>query len=96
MALKFRSEFSYKHSGKLLSYNAPIGLMGSCFTDRMGQRLYDAHFEVQKGFFGTLFNPYSIFKLMEMALDELEFSKDLICKKGEECVHFHSHSKVSE
>ena len=95
MALKFRSEFSYQHPGKLLTYKSPIGLMGSCFTDRMGQRLYDAHFDVEKGFFGTLFNPLSIFKLMEMAVGGEDFSQDLSCQKGEDWVHYLSHSKIS-
>ena len=44
--------------------------VGSCFAQRMGQRWADHKFTTLINPFGTLYNPISIFRLMEYALKE--------------------------
>ncbi|TXC77061.1 GSCFA domain-containing protein [Luteibaculum oceani] len=93
--MKFRSNFDFQYPGSPLGYTSSIDLMGSCFTERIGTKLHQARFDVENGHFGTLFNPVSIFQLIEIALDDIPFSPELICEKDGSFVHYLSHSQIN-
>lgn len=48
-----------------LSYNDKIMMIGSCFSDSIGQHLKDYGFDVMVNPFGTLYNPISILRSIE-------------------------------
>lgn len=93
MGFKFRSTFPYQYPHKI-AYDKRLALIGSCFTERIGERFKKANFLVDNSFFGTLFNPSSIFGLLSLALEDGAFYSDLICQKDNRFVHFLSHSTV--
>ncbi|MGB0165246.1 MAG: hypothetical protein ACPF8V_00195 [Luteibaculum sp.] len=43
----------YQFPGRLINQNESIVLMGSCFSERIGQRLLDNNYEVYPSVFGT-------------------------------------------
>ena len=50
----------------------PILSLGSCFAQTIGQKMMDYKFDININPFGTLFNPLSIFKLVnQAALNEI-------------------------
>lgn len=49
-----------------ISYKDRIMMLGSCFSDSIGRQLADFGFEVCVNPFGTLYNPVSILKSIEM------------------------------
>ena len=46
--------------------------LGSCFANVVGQKLKDNQMKVLLNPFGTLYNPCSIFQIIELGLDLLE------------------------
>ncbi|MCI4670909.1 MAG: GSCFA domain-containing protein [Bacteroidia bacterium] len=53
-----------------LTYNSKLLCMGSCFADRMGQKLRENKFQAMVNPLGIAFNPVSLFKLIEIGLDQ--------------------------
>ena len=51
-----------------VGYDTPLLLLGSCFTDEVGERLQAACFDVLCNPFGTLYNPLSIAACLQRAI----------------------------
>ncbi|MEM7109030.1 MAG: GSCFA domain-containing protein [Bacteroidota bacterium] len=65
----FRTEISIPASTITIDHRSQIMTIGSCFSDRMGQYLLDHKFRALANPFGVVFNPVSIFQLLENAID---------------------------
>ncbi len=61
----FTLEFNIPPSSKKISINDSIFMMGSCFSDEMGALMRQNKFDCLSNPFGTIYNPHSIFKLLE-------------------------------
>lgn len=66
----FRTELNPKSSSHKIQLSTPLISIGSCFADNIGKKLSQHKFKIEQNPFGTIFNPLSIFELIEMALDE--------------------------
>ena len=56
-----------------ISYEDKIMMLGSCFSDNIGRQLSDFGFDVCVNPFGTLYNPVSILRSIEILAGEREF-----------------------
>ena len=56
-----------------ISYHDKITMLGSCFSDNIGNQLADLGFDVSVNPFGTLYNPVSILKSVERLVSGKEF-----------------------
>ena len=65
-------------------------LIGSCFSEEIGSKLSNSKFNVLSNPFGTIYNPYSIFKLLS---DEI--NKDDIVESQGVYFHWDTHGMVS-
>ena len=59
-----------------ISYNDRITMLGSCFSDNIGNQLADFGFDVCVNPFGTLYNPVSILKSVERLISGEPFGLD--------------------
>lgn len=59
-----------------ISYKDRIMMLGSCFSDSIGRQLSDFGFEVCVNPFGTLYNPVSILKSIEMLAGSRVFGRE--------------------
>jgi hypothetical protein len=66
----FRTEIPAESSTLNIDIKSSILSIGSCFANDIGQHLHDHKFDIMINPGGILFNPISIFELMEMAMDE--------------------------
>jgi len=64
--MNFRTTFPIPESDRLLCFGDRVALMGSCFSDRIGQKLRYFGFDVLINPFGTLFHPMAIAKLLDL------------------------------
>lgn len=70
--MKFVTEVrDLPHREGLINHRQPIVMLGSCFTDNIGQQLRRRLFDVEINPFGTLYNPDSI----------LEAVRRIVCRK---------------
>lgn len=72
----------------------PIFAIGSCFSDNIGQKLADNKFDVVANPFGTIYNPYSIFKNIRLLLST-GLDPDNFVKTADVYYHWDTHSYIS-
>lgn len=88
----FRTEIEPQDSSIKIDYQSKILTLGSCFSDSIGQRLTEAKFQSEVNPFGTIFNPLSIFELMELSLERSEILDAAILKRDGYYLNYKFHS----
>ncbi len=69
--------------GWKINYRHKIMMLGSCFTENMGQKLEDYKFNIDQNPFGILYNPESIAKSLNRLIDATPYTeKDLFEHEG--------------
>lgn len=71
-------------------------MIGSCFTDNVGERLARRHFDVDVNPFSTLFNPLSIASAINDALDGRRFDESDLTSRDGRYATFDRHSEFSD
>lgn len=66
----------------LITHQYGVVMMGSCFSDNIGNRLQQACFDVEINPFGTLYNPASIACGINAILAKREYTNDDLFKVG--------------
>ncbi|WP_420578069.1 GSCFA domain-containing protein [Ekhidna sp.] len=61
----FKLNFDIPESKEKIHIKDQILLIGSCFSDEMGRKLIQSKLKALDNPFGTIYNPYSIFKLLQ-------------------------------
>lgn len=92
----FRTEVKLGKPYRQIHISNRILALGSCFAQNVGSRFSDYKFRVNVNPFGTLFNPISIFKLVNHAvLKEIIVSMGIVQQQGV-FHHFDLHSDLSD
>lgn len=74
--MEFRKELKIKAFRSQLSVLDKLMLIGSCFSENLGEKLRSFRFDVQINPSGTLFNPVSICRALESYIDKKNYSQD--------------------
>ena len=87
----FKLSFDLPPSSHKMDINDPFLLIGSCFSDDIGQKLIQSKFNALSNPFGTIYNPYSIFNILKDTMDD----GDLVENQG---IYYHwgAHGAVSD
>jgi len=95
MGKSFRTEIELADSFYELDYHSKILLLGSCFTQNIGQRLSNHKFDCLINPFGISYNPVSISKtLHRIASNRLVDTKYILHREGA-YFHYGYHSSIS-
>jgi len=73
--MHFRTEIDIPYQGFRIRHQESILMIGSCFTENIGQYLQNAKFEVNINPFGILYNPQSISQALNIIQEKRLFSK---------------------
>lgn len=68
--------------------------VGSCFAEVMGRQLTDLKLHVLNNPFGTVFNPVSITKLLQLSLNKQTPDEDLYLERDGTWFHYDFHSSL--
>jgi len=94
--MSFFTEINIPEFPSKLDYSKNMMLMGSCFTENIGQKLLDLKFNVDMNPFGILYNPESIANNLKILLEKRIFTeKDLFNDHGLWNSYYH-HSRFSD
>ncbi len=95
--MTFHTEINISPSQVFIDHHQKILLIGSCFSDNIGQKLIYHKFEVIVNPFGTIYNIHSISKLIQRAINGEFFEKEefLFNSLTETYYHFDLHSDFS-
>lgn len=72
----FRTEINIPKSDYRIKHEDRIFLIGSCFSDNIGQKLNNSGFNVEINSFGTLYNPVSISNSLKLITRQIELQKE--------------------
>lgn len=91
----FRTEINPPVSDKKIEFNDSLLTLGSCFAEEIGRKMALHGFQVSINPLGTLYNPYSIFHLLEFILKKSSVDQlPLVYHNGLWHSYFH-HGKFS-
>ncbi|MDE5785169.1 MAG: GSCFA domain-containing protein [Duncaniella sp.] len=88
----FRTELHPAVSSTPIDYNRPVLMLGSCFTDEVGERLRIDGFNVTANPLGPVYNPAVLSRILDRALDRRMFTQDDLVNgpRGFHCLTFAS------
>lgn len=78
-----------------IDYNSKVLLLGSCFTENIGDKFAYFKFQKLQNPFGILFNPLAIETLITNAINEKSYAKDDVFFHNEQWHCYETHSRLS-
>ena len=84
-----------KESKNLIDYHSNIFLLGSCFSDNIGNKLNYFKFQNLQNPFGIFFHPKAIETFITNVVEEKVYSENDIFYHNEQWHCFNAHSKLS-
>lgn len=92
--MKFHLNFSPNTSQQKITHQDGLLLIGSCFSEHIGNRLFDLKFKVNSNPFGIVFNPKSIVTSLNRIIKKNYFVPNDVFEKEGLWYSFESHSSV--
>jgi hypothetical protein len=92
--MEFRTKLVLKE-GRPIQHQQKIALMGSCFSDSIGQKLSDSGFQVLVNPFGVLYNPMSISRNLKKIISQENYKAEEIKEHQQRYFHFDHHTSFS-
>ena len=93
--MQFRTTLSIPKSSFDFSYETPLLMLGSCFTENIGARLNDLHLPVLTNPFGIVYNPISMAKCINNLMINDLFSEKDVFQQGDLWHSWQHHSRFS-
>ena len=94
--MKLQTQISLKkESRNPINYQSKILLLGSCFSENIGDKLNYYKFQATQNPFGILFHPKAIEKLILNAINEKVYSDEDLVFQNERWHCFDAHSSLS-
>lgn len=84
-----------KKSTSLVSYHNPILLLGSCFSQNIGEKLNASKFTTNTNPFGIIYNPISITNAVKRIIKKSLYSLNELHEFNEKWVSFDHHGEFS-
>ena len=83
-----KSEFSISHKN-------PMFLIGSCFTEHIGDKLLENKFDAFTNPTGIIFNPISVVNALKSVFDKKEYLSESLTEHNEKWISFQHHGSFS-
>ena len=93
--MQFRTQIPIPKSNHPLDYNSKIVSLGSCFAENMGEKFQYFKFQNEINPFGIIFNPISIKKIIDKAINKEMFAEEDVFFPNERWHCFDVHSDLS-
>ena len=90
--MKFRTEYNSKSSNHSITHNDSCMLLGSCFSQNIGQKLVDHGLSSIINPTGILYNPGSINKMVHLLLAKGELDSSRFIHRQDQTFHYDFHS----
>ncbi|MBE7629893.1 GSCFA domain-containing protein [Tenacibaculum piscium] len=94
--MKLQTQLSLKKQAHhLIDYNSKLFLLGSCFSENIGDKLSYYKFQSTQNPFGILFHPKAIEKLITDAINQKKYTEEAVFYHNESWHCFDAHSSIS-
>jgi len=79
-----------------ISHGDQVVMLGSCFTENIGELMQSQKFDVTVNPFGILFNPFSIMNALERMLNDRPYTESELLKVNEHWVSLDHHGSFNK
>jgi hypothetical protein len=93
--MNLRTSFNIAPSPYKISHQSKLLAIGSCFATMVGKHMKDRKYDLLVNPFGTIFNPISVFTLLQNSISELELKEEEFIQHQEKWIHYQYHSSIS-
>lgn len=93
--MKFRFEFDIKRLSQSITHKDKLFLIGSCFTENIGEKLKKYKFSVLENPNGILFNPVSVAEALTSYIDNIQLQNSDLFQLNEGWHSWKHHSRFS-
>jgi GSCFA family len=93
--MKFRYELDIKPQEKTITHKSKMMLVGSCFTENIGEKLATNKFTIFENPNGILFNPVSVSEALINVIDNKQYTQQDLFYYNEAWHSWQHHSKFS-
>nr|WP_298997449.1 GSCFA domain-containing protein [uncultured Allomuricauda sp.] len=93
--MKLQTSVPFSKAQNLIDYTSTIFLMGSCFSENIGDKFSYFKFQSTQNPFGILFHPLAIEKLITRALNDKKYDASDIFEFQERWLTFDAHSSMA-
>lgn len=91
----FRTEVKIRESKDKFNYNSKAIMLGSCFTENIGEQLSKYKFDVNINPFGVLYNPISVGNSLKILIENKEFFEEDLNFANDMWFSFSHHGRFS-
>jgi GSCFA family len=93
--MKFRTEFDIQKIEPSITHNSKLMLVGSCFTENIGDKLRKQKFSVFENPYGILFNPVSVSEAIINVVEDKQYTEQDLFNYNEAWHSWQHHSRFS-
>ncbi len=93
--MQFHLNYNPQVSYQKISHKEALLMIGSCFSEHIGERLNELKFNVASNPFGIVFNPESIRLMLDRIIEKQYFKENDAFEKDGQWFCFDAHSSVS-
>ncbi|HEY0356285.1 MAG TPA: GSCFA domain-containing protein, partial [Flavisolibacter sp.] len=93
--MKFHFEFDIKKLQPAITHHHHLFLIGSCFTENMGEKLKQYKFRVLENPNGIMFNPVSVAESITSYIENKQVKEEEVFQLNEGWHHWKFHSRFS-
>lgn len=93
--MNFMVDINFPAPDQLLAYQQPLMLVGSCFTEHIGNSLQEMKFEVMQNPHGILFDPQSVANSLVSYVQNKQFTEQDLFLQNEVWQSWQHHSRFS-
>ncbi len=93
--MKLQTQLNIPEQEPKISYDSKLLLLGSCFTENMGEKFAYFKFQQLQNPFGILFHPFAIENLVSKAAQQKEYTEKDIFQYNQNWHSFEAHSRLS-
>lgn len=93
--MKLQTKVEISLNKNKINHQHKIAMIGSCFTQNIGEKLQQDQFDVSINPYGILFNPVSVAKAIKACLNQLSLKEEDLIKVGEQWASLNHHSQFN-
>jgi len=93
--MDFRTIITIPNANQKISHTNQLMMLGSCFTENIGERLHNAKFKVDINPFGILYNPISVANSLDRLINKQLFVEEELFHSNDQYHSFSHHSRFS-
>ncbi len=93
---RFFTEVTLADPGWRIGYQDKLMLMGSCFTENVGEKLRSLKFQVDVNPFGIIYNPFSVAKSLRILLSSQTYTEQDLFEHNGVWSSFDYHGRFSD